>query len=178
MPAHQTELFDHVYHLADTEASDFGQAHADLPVSMLPWHGPSIMKNIRHLRIDLYLPDPYNRRLWTDTLAKQLTSSVISVSNGTRLRDVRVLIATWHRFRELTEWQAEVLVLLEQLSVRGHTQVRTRSLDGKLRAALQDLDLTSKLRDASITQTADVFNECYELADHDMDWEWEGGIVI
>lgn len=77
------------------------------------------MKDICHLRVDLYLPDPYNQRLWTNTLAKQLTSTIVSVGNGTRLKDMRILIATWHRFRELNEWQAEVLGLLGNLNVRA-----------------------------------------------------------
>ena len=145
---------------------------------MLPWHHPSLMKDIRHLRIDLYLPDPYKRELWTDTLAKQLSSLIISVGNGTKLKDMKVLIATWHRFRELTEWQTEVLGLLGQFSVRGHTQVRTRSLDGKLRAALQRLDLTVKLRNISVAPGRDVLDGCFETTGNDMDWEWEGGVVI
>ena len=174
----QTELTNHGYCFANTEASDYGQAYYDRPLSMLPWHRPALLKDIRHLRVDLYLPDPYQRRLWTNTFAKQLSSLAISVGNGTKLKDMRVLFATWHRFRELAEWQAEVLGLLGQLSVRGHTQVRTRSLDGKLRAALQTLDLTSKLRDASMSRTANVFTKCLETTENDMDWEWEGGVVI
>jgi len=174
----QTELVDHAYRLlANTEASDFKQAHADLPVPTSPWHRTNIMKDIRHLRVDLYLPDPYNRRLWT-TFAKHLTSLIISADNGTKLKDMRILIATWHRFRELTEWHAEVLDSLGQFRVRGHTQVRTRSLDGKLRAALQNLDLTARLRDISMASTPNVFVECFEALGNDMDWEWEGGVVI
>lgn len=174
----QTQLANFVYCLPDTEESGLGQAYDDRSESMMPWHCPALMKDIRHLRIDLYLPDPYKRKLWTDTFAKQLSSMIISVGNGTKLKDIRVLIATWHRFRELTEWQTEVLGLLGKFSVRGHTQVRTRSLDGKLRATLQDLDLTSKLREASMSRTADAFTECYETTEHDMDWEWEGGVVV
>ncbi|GAB7332233.1 hypothetical protein MBLNU13_g04085t1 [Cladosporium sp. NU13] len=173
-----TELADHVCCLPNTEASGLGQAYDDRPEPMLPWHRPALMRDIRHLRVDLYLPDPYKRKLWTDTLAKQLTSLAISVGKGTKLKDMRVLIATWHRFRELAEWQAEMLGLLEQMSVRGHTQVRTRSLDGKLRAALHDLDLTSKMRDAFMSHIPYVPTECYEAADKEMDWDWEGGVII
>ena len=175
---YQTELADQTYCLTNAGASDLGQSHVDRSVSTLTWHRPSLMKDICHLRVDLYLPDPYNRSLWTDILAKQLTSLIVSVGNGTKLKDMRLLIATWHRFRELTEWQAEVLDLLDHLNVRGHTQVRTRSLDGKLRATLQELDLTSKLRDVSMSQNVDIFTDCYETAGNDMDWEWEGGVII
>lgn len=136
------------------------------------------MKDLRHLRIDLFLPDPYKRRLWTDTLAKQLAGLIASVANGKKLKDLRILIATWHRFRELNDWQTKVLETLDQLSVRGHTQVRTRSLDGKLRASLGELDLASRLRDASTCYTPNILTECCETAGNDMDWEWECGIVI
>lgn len=145
---------------------------------MRPWYLPGLMKDLRHVRIDLFLPDPYKRRLWTDTLAKQLTGLIVSVANGRKLKDLRILIATWHRFRELTDWQTDVLRLLEQFSVRGHTQVRTRSLDGKLRATLGELSLASRLRDVSTSCTPNVLAECCETAGVDMDWEWEGGVVI
>lgn len=136
------------------------------------------MKDLHHLRIDLFLPDPYMRASWTNTLAKQLTGLITSVANGRKLKDLRILIATWHRFRELTDWQTEVLGLLGQLTVRGHTQVRTRSLDGKLRATLEKLDLASRLRDNSISYAPNTFTEPDEMAGDDMDWEWEGGVVI
>jgi hypothetical protein len=136
------------------------------------------MKDLRHLRINLFLPDPYKRKLWTDILAKQLTGLIMSLANGTKLKDLRILIATWHCFRELTEWQADVLDLLGQFSVRGHAQVRTRSLNGKLRASLQKLDLASKLRDSSSPCVPIVFNEFCDAVGSDMDWEWEGGVVI
>lgn len=137
-----------------------------------------MMKDLRHLRIDLFLPDPYGRELWTDALAKQLTSLIVSVCNGSKLKDLRILIATWHRFRELTDWQIEVLGLLRQFTVRGHTEVRTRSLGGKLKATLAKLDLGSKLRDGSASCAPGVLIECCPTAADDMDWEWEGGVVI
>jgi hypothetical protein len=137
-----------------------------------------VMKDIRHLRIHLFLPDPYRRALWIDTLAKQLTSLIDSTANGAKLKDLRILISTWHRFRELAGWQTKVLGLLGQFRVRGHTQVRTRSLDGKLRAALGELDLASKLRDVAMASTPDVSTEVCETAGDDMDWEWEGGVVV
>lgn len=136
------------------------------------------MKDLRHLRIDLFLPDPYRRKLWTDTLAKQITGVIVSVANGRKLRDLRVLIATWHRFRELTDWQTETLGLLDQFDVRGHTQVRARSLDGKLRATLGELSLASRLRDIPIPCTRDILSEWTKPAGDDMDWDWEGGVVI
>ena len=162
----------------NTEPSDSGQIHVDLPISTQPWDLRGVMKDLRHLRIHLFLPDPYRRALWTDTLVKHLTGLIESTANGTKLKDLRILISTWHRFRELTGWQTEVLGLLGQFRVQGHTQVRTRSLDGKLRAALGELDLANKLRDVAMASTPDIFTELCETAGDDMDWEWEGGVVV
>jgi hypothetical protein len=164
--------------LALADKSDNEQGRVDLSISSQPWYIPDIMKDLRHLRVDLFLPDPYRRELWTDALAKQLTGLIVAVSNGGKLKDLRVLIATWHRFRELADWQTEVLSLLGQFSVRGHTQVRTRSFDGKLRVTLGKLDLANRMRDVSSSRTPNSMTECCETAGADMDWEWESGVVI
>ena len=113
-----------------------------------------------------------------DTLAQQLTSLILSVGEVTNLKDIRILIATWHHLRELTEWQTEVLCLLRQLSARRYTQIRARSLDRKLRASLQELDLASRLRKHSVTCVPNVFDGFSDTTGSGMDWEWEGGVVI
>lgn len=164
--------------LAPAEKGNDGKPIIDLPIFTQPWYLPDITKDLRHLRIDLFLPDPYRRGLWTDALAKQLTGLIVAVSNGGKLKDLRILIATWHRFRELVDWQTEVLSLLGQFSVRGHTQVRARSLAGKLRATLGQLDLAINMRDISTSGAQNVFTECWETAGDDIDWEWEGGVVV
>lgn len=146
--------------------------------SILPWHHPNPTRDLRHLRLDLYLPDPYNKKLWVDTLVTQLARFSASISGGNKLKDLRILIATWHCFRELSDWQADVLRVLQQVTLRGHVQVRTRSLDGKLKAALQSLDLTSRMRDGPISCALDIFDGCIEIGETDMDWEWEGGVII
>lgn len=145
---------------------------------MLPWHHTRAPKFLRHLRLDLYLPDPYSRKLWQYDLATQLRQFVASVDEGDKLKDLRVLIMTWHRFRDLTDWQADVLGILSQMTVRGHVEFRTRSLDGKLRATLQKIDLTNQLRDCSDLRTISAFDECCTVGCQDVDWEWEGGVVI
>jgi hypothetical protein len=92
---------------------------------MPPWYLSGIMKNLRRFRINLSLSDPHRRGLWMDTLAQHLTSLILSVDEGVQLNDIRILTATWHQFRELTEWQTEVLGLLRGLNARVHTQVRS-----------------------------------------------------
>lgn len=111
-------------------------------------------------------------------MAMQLQQFVASFDNRSHLRDLKILIASWHRFRDLRDWQADLLGLLGQLTVRGHIEVRTRSLDGKVRTALQSLDLTNKVRDRLKSRKVDGSEEDCQLGYVDMDWEWEGGVVI
>lgn len=101
-----------------------------------------------------------------------------SVDNGDKLKDLKVLIMTWHCFRNLADWHADVLNLLGRMAVRGFVEVRTRSLDANLRAKLQTLVLTGKLRDSSVPRTMGAFNECSTVGCQDVDWEWEGGVVV
>lgn len=154
-------------------------SNTDSPLcSMLPWHRSSVTKDLRHLRLDLYLPDPYNKKLWVATLAAQLTRLSASISGGDKLKDFRILIATWHRFRELSDWQTDVLRLLGKITLQRHVQVRARSLDVKLKAALQSLDLSSGIRLESMPCALEFIDRCVEIGGSDMDWEWEGGIII
>ena len=158
--------------LPTTAAGDGSSGPINHHFSMLPWHRSNVATDLRHVRLDLYLPDPYDKRLW-NMFAGQLAQLADSVANGKKLRELRVLIATWHRFRELSDQHIEVLKSLGQLSVKGRVQVRTRSLDGKLRAVLQNLGLTSKLRDDSVSGIG-----YRQLGGSCVDWQWDGGVDL
>lgn len=147
-------------------------------VSMLPWRSANTIMTVRHLRLDLYLPNPYDKRLWENTLIQRLIKFVQAINNGERLRDLKILIMTWYHFHGLSARQAAMLGILGQIHVRGHVQVKTRSIGGKLRAALQNLDLTNKMRDSRLSQFSDRCNRSCEVIGGDMDWDWEGGILI
>jgi hypothetical protein len=147
-------------------------------ISMLPWRYADAITTVRHLRLNLYLPNPYDQRLWENTLTQQLIKFVQAVNNGQRMRDLKILIATWHHFHGMTAQQAAVLGILGQMHKQGHVQVKTRGMSGKLRAALQDLDLTDKMRDSRQSQFQDRSNRSYETIGRDMDWDWEGGILM
>jgi hypothetical protein len=147
-------------------------------VSMLPWRCLDDITTLRHLRLNLYLPDPYSTKLWEDVLAQQLSKLIEAIDNGQRLKDLKILIVTWHHFRDLSTWQAKVLGIFEQMNTRGNVQVKTRSLDRKLKAALHDLDLANRMRDVRMSQVPNVNMGDPEVAGSSMDWEWEGGILI
>jgi hypothetical protein len=147
-------------------------------ISMLPWRCADTITKVRHLRLNLYLPNPYDQRLWENTLTQQLIKFVQAVNNGKRMRDLKILVATWYHFRGMTAQQAAVLGILGQLHKQGHVQIKTRGISGKLKAALQDLDLTEKMRDSRPSRSQGCGNRSYEGIGRDMDWDWEGGILL
>jgi hypothetical protein len=145
---------------------------------MLPWRFPDVMLHLRHLRLNLYLPNPYSTRLWEEVLSGRLTKFVQAIGNGGRLKDLKVLIATWYHFHIITIQQTAVLGILEQIRVQGHVQVKTRSISEKLRAVLQGLNLTEKMRTGHGSRFAGRYSGSCEVTGTDMDWDWEGGILI
>lgn len=147
-------------------------------VSMLPWQCMNITQRLRHLRLNLYLPNPYNTRLWDDKLLKRLAELLEAIDNGRRLKDMKILIATWYHFHGITPRQAATIAVLRQITIHGHVEVRTRSISAKLRAALQDLDLADKIRFGQRSQPLDRHGGSQEVVSSDMDWDWEGGIII
>lgn len=165
------------YSLSNPSTSDKSWGPKVDLVSMLPWQRPTLFGQLRHLRLNVYLPDPYSPSLWEGTLAIQFTSLIKAIDNGRRLKDLSVLIATWHHFRDLRAWQAQVLGNLKRMNVRGDVQVRTRSLDGKLSCAIRNLDLVSKMRDGQVLHQRNPRQESSRISEGDLDWEWEGGVV-
>lgn len=147
-------------------------------VSMLPWQCMNLMQRLRHLRLNLYLPNPYNTRLWDNTLLKRLAELLQAIDSGKKLKDLKILIATWYHFHGITTRQAATLGILKQMTIHGHVEVRTRSISDRLRAALQDLDLTDKMRTGQKSQPLERYSGSQEVASRDMDWDWEGGIII
>jgi len=136
------------------------------------------MLKLRHLRLNLYLPNPYSTMLWEDALCLRLTRFVQAIGKGGRLKDLKILIATWYHFHGITIRQAAILGTLEQIRVQGHVQVKTRSISEKLRAALQDLSLTDKMRVGQAQQPSDRCSKSCEVVGKDMDWDWVGGILV
>jgi hypothetical protein len=64
------------------------------------------------------------------------------------------------------------------MNMRGHVQVKARGIGEKLRVELEALNLTDKVRDGGVPQSPGTYNRSYRVADDDIDWEWEGGVVI
>lgn len=147
-------------------------------ISSLPWQYPGTQENIRNLRLNLFLPSPHDISLWTDKFAKQLVSFVDAVDQGSRLKNFRVLIATWHKIRILNDKQEEALGVLERMEVRGLLQVRTRSLDPDGKAVVQKLELERRMRPTGYSHDQAKSPDVTGTRGRYLDWEWEGGTTV
>jgi phosphatidylserine/phosphatidylglycerophosphate/cardiolipin synthase-like enzyme len=112
-----------------------------LPSALLHLN-PALFQLLRHLRLDISLPNPYSRKLWQTTFATQLSTFVLAIDEGVRLRSLRVLISSWHYFREVCEWQTAVLVEgLGQMEVKGNVEVRGRGFGSEVVGMLREVGL-------------------------------------
>jgi len=132
-----------------------------------------MLSNLRHLRLNLYLPAQHDTVMWTDRFSEQLSSFVEAIDQGVRLRDFKILIGTWHGIRELGAPQMAAFDLLAQMQVRGTVQVRTRSLDIQGKSFVQELDLECRLKGSAGGPLGEPKAERRLL-----DWEWDGGATI
>jgi len=131
-----------------------------------------MLSNLRHLRLNLYLPAQHDTAMWADRFSKQLSSFVEAIDHGVRLKDFKILIGTWHGICELEAPQMAAFDLLAQMQVRGTVQVRTRSLDVQGKAVVQELDLERRLR---ATDSVRCPLEEPKAEHRLLDWEWDGG---
>lgn len=147
--------------------------------STLPWQNPTLFQHLRHLRLDIYLPEPYGRKIWEGTFATQLANFAKALDKGQRLRELKVLIASWHDFRSLGEWQAAVLMDgLGSLEVRGDVQVRGRGFNREAVNKMREIGLGEKMRDGGRAYRREVPGVSCGGLEGDLDWEWEGGVVM
>jgi hypothetical protein len=134
-----------------------------------------MLSNLRHLRLNLYLPPQHDATMWAERFSKQLSSFVQAIDHGVRLRDFKILIGTWHGIRDLGAPQMAAFDLLAQMQVRGTAQVRTRSLDVQGKAVVQRLDLERRLRaSGSVGNPLEDSKAERRL----LDWEWDGGATL
>jgi hypothetical protein len=162
--------------LQEDNAKDYGPVGP--LASSLPWQYPNMLSNLRHLRVNLYLPRQHDTATWTDKLGKQLSSFVEAVDHGQKLKDIKLLIGTWHRIRGLGKPQLDVLGILEQMRVRGFVQVRTRSLDPDGKAVVEALGLGRRMRSTGSSGSRLKHLDGEQPGGRHLDWDWEGGAAI
>lgn len=137
-----------------------------------------MLANLRHLRLNLWLPPQHDTALWNDKFSKQLSSFAEAIDHGQRLKDLHILIGTWHKIRELAQPQAAAFGTLERMQVRGIVQVRTRSLDRDGKAFVQKLHLERHMRVSSSPGTQSELLGAIRPGGRHLDWEWDGGATV
>jgi hypothetical protein len=180
----QTELPDPTSHPSSPTDNKSKNHHSTTNhlASPIPQLNPAHLRSIRHLRLNLSLPNPYSRKTWQTTFATQLANFVNAIDNGHRLKDFKVLISSWHYFREVCDWQTDVLVEgLGKLEVKGDVQVRGRGFDVGVREELGEVRLSGMMMREGATRRIcgrEGSGLSFGVAGESVDWEWEGGVVL
>ena len=114
-------------------------------------------------------------------MATQIANFVNAIDHGQRLKDFKVMISSWHYFREVCDWQTDVLAEgLGQLEVRGDVQVRGRGFETEVRKKMGGIGLGEKMvmEGGGRIRGREVPEVSCRGVGKEVDWEWEGGIVM
>lgn len=125
---------------------DSGQSLTLTP--SLPWHYPRLLKELRHLVINVFLPSDLDPDAWATTFPRQLHALVAALDQGHRLAELQVSIITghWRNGRLLPSVHLETMNILAQMRVSGSVRVRLRPSQGPCAASISRLDLERKIR--------------------------------
>ncbi|CAK4031714.1 Hypothetical predicted protein [Lecanosticta acicola] len=126
---------------------DGESVHPDLEAPLtpiLPWQYPRLMKNLRRLQINVYLPQA--RDAWA--LQERLTALVNALDKGRRLAAFHILVTAKRRAAQipLTMPERTALEVLAEMEVRGKVDVQTRYSFRAVTAGVQSLDLQRRMK--------------------------------
>lgn len=148
-------------------------------MSGFPWKYPLALQNLRHLRLNMYLPMSHDKKAWTETFPKKLAGFINSIDNGRRLKSLKILIGTWYTLLNFSTSQAAVLDILEQMQVRGTVQVRTKNIYKETKYCISGLDLENRIRDGgAVGSRVAKGKQEDQPGGRYLDWEWEGGLLL
>ncbi|KAF2160598.1 hypothetical protein M409DRAFT_28984 [Zasmidium cellare ATCC 36951] len=120
------------------------QPFIDSPLTpLLPWEYPHLLYHLRHLQINLYLPQESD----ASALHSRLEALVKATDHGKRLAEFHVLITGKRRGAQmpLTTGERSALEVLAQMEVRGSVEVQTRYYFRAVNAGVQVLDLQRRM---------------------------------
>ena len=148
--------------------------------SVVPWRYPHLMRDIRHIRLNIYLPTSHDKKAWAETFPQRLKGFVRVLEQGRRLKDLRVLVGTWYTLLNLSESQKAAFDVLEQMQVRGLVQVRAKNIYKETRESFRALELERRMKAdgkgdrefGKLTRGEPGAGGRY------LDWEWEGGGLL
>lgn len=116
----------------------------DAPLTpILPWEYPHLFYHLRHLQINLYLPQEGDASALHDRLA----ALVKATDQGKRLTEFHVLITGKRRGAQipLTADERDALEVLAEMEVRGSVKVETRYYFRAVNAGVQALELQRRM---------------------------------
>lgn len=119
-------------------------ASIDTPLTpILPWEYPHLLHHLRHLQVNLYLPQEGDG----SALEEQLAALVKALDHGRRLSEFHVLISAKRRGTQmpLTPGEFKALQVLAQMEVRGSVEVLTRRHFRAVDAGVQSLNLQERM---------------------------------
>lgn len=114
----------------------------------LPWHYPKLLQHLRHLRLNIYLPQIEDDYGWLDALRQSLTRMVAAIDHGRRLKTLTVLLSSKHHSARvpLSTEQIDVLKILARMEVPGRVKVATKYDFREVRASIENLQLDKAMR--------------------------------
>ncbi|KAK6430354.1 hypothetical protein LTR95_013494 [Oleoguttula sp. CCFEE 5521] len=145
-------------------------------VSSLPWYYSGTLSNIRHLRLNMYLPTSHDKFAWTTGFPTKLARFVQSMDYGSTLRSLKILIGTWYTLLNFSTSQAAVFDVLEQMQIRGSVEIRTKNIYNETKVAVRSLDLELRMR--ANQPYHDSSGRGGQHVRQHLDWEWEGGKAL
>ena len=115
---------------------------------VLPWQYPRMLQDLRHLHLNIYLPDPENEDAWSTGVRRSLSRLIMALEGGTRLRAVRILF-TSKRVNPhigLSSRHLDILNVLAKMEVPGKISVRTSYGFRLAKASIENLNLERMMR--------------------------------
>lgn len=114
----------------------------------LPWHYPRLLKELRHLIINVFLPSDLDPDAWATTFPQQLRALVTALDRGSRLSELQVSIITghWRNGRLLPSVHLQTLDILSKMRVAGSVRVRLRPSTGPCATSVTALGLEGKIK--------------------------------
>lgn len=166
------------YPLLDADGSKDIGPRGDL-MSPLPWYYEHLMQDLRHLRLNLFLPSTSDMTTWTATFPHMFQRFANALDRGSRITELKILIGTWHKPLLLREEHAAAFDVLASMQVRGTVQVRTQGIFDETKKAVRALQLDKRMKEnAKKAQTGTKRVSIAGAGGKYLDWDWEGGGIL
>lgn len=114
----------------------------------LPWHYPRLMKDLRRLALNIFMPSDQDPEAWKTTFPEELRSLIAALSNSNGLKMLTVTIVTgyWRNGKPLPSAELDIMSILGQLSVSGSVKVRCQPSYWECSESIYSLGLEKRIR--------------------------------